>query len=133
MHDDLQDVLVVGRVDLIDGEGAERLDHHEAAIELASIHDILGDLGMEGAVEVTAAEMDPARLLYAGLTRGVDVESGELHPHIRKFITGLLPLLQRNHTNNSHRSKPRHTRLFDTIHVDAGYQPKWRIVSSKAN
>ena len=94
MHDDLQDVLIVRRVDLIDGEGAERLDHHEAAIELASIHDILGDLGMEGAVEVTAAEMDPARLLQAGLVGGVDVECGELHPHIRKFITGLLPLLQ---------------------------------------
>ena len=69
VHNDLQDIVIERGVHAVDRKGAERLGHHHAPVELACIGDVLGDLRVQRAVQVAAAEMHPHGLLGA---RGLD-------------------------------------------------------------
>ena len=94
VHNHLQDIAVVGAVDLVHGKGLEGLDHHHAAVHAARIDDVLRHLRVEGAVEIAAAKVDPAGLLDAGLSRCLHVCLGQAHAHGRQLLRAILPMLE---------------------------------------
>ncbi len=95
VHDDLQDVVVVGGIDLVEREGTEGLGHDDAAGEQAFVCELVGDLGVEGAVEVAAAEVHPHGLLHAGGLHGARVVGGHGDACGDQVLLAVLPVLER--------------------------------------